>query len=255
MRLTLLGNCSPYSSGSEQLPLSSNLTLRNATVSDADAITNIILAAFHDTPHWKYGYQYMDKYPREHHDCMYNQIHQALRLTDVYAQVALLPNITEPHEAVPIATALWALGPLGRTKAKDARSISLFSMMMQTMCLHRDLNMTRLIDFDRQVKDAQDRYLDSVYARQDQLYLGMLATHPDYQRHGAGAALVNAGISMGKHTYEGENVTATLIATEAGEPLYMHLGWRSMHNFTVRSLDVINGTREEWRFDIMSHAL
>ena len=197
----------------------------------------------------------MDKYPKDHHDCFYEVTRKALGTPGVLAQVVLLPNITKPHNLTPIAAAIWVLPTAWPSEAGHEHAFSLFSTLMLAKCQHRDVNATRATDFLRQVNDAKKKYLDDVYAHRNQLYLDSLATHPDYQRQGAGSALVRSGVRIGRDVYGNENVTATLIATEAGEPLYRYLGWDSIRNFTVKSLDVVNGTREEWRFDVMKYEL
>ena len=236
-----------------QLPLSSSLSLRNATISDTEAITRIFIDAFHDTPHFKYAYQFQDEYPKDRHDCMYETIHGALGTPGILAEVALLPNTSHPHEPVPIAVALWVLPTAWNLT--DNPVFPSFSMLQLTKCSDRYLNTTRFADLARQFSSAQEEYLDGVYAHQNQLYLDSLATHPDYQRRGAGSTLVKSGVQFGKDMYKDENVTATLIATEAGELLYQYLEWTSIRNYTVHSLDVIEGSREEWRFDVMKYEL
>lgn len=238
-----------------QQPLSSSLSVRNATIADAEAITSIISAAFYDSPHMKYVYQFMDEYPKDHHDCMYEVIHAALGLgtSSVLAEVALLPNNTHPHELRPVAVALWVLPTAW--KSADDRTVPSLAMLQVSRCSDRYLNTTRFADFVDQFNSAKEDYLDGVYANQNQLYLDSLATHPDYQRRGAGSALVRSGLQFGKEMYANENITATLIATEAGEPLYQYLEWTSLRNFTVRSLDIVEGSREEWRFDVMKYDL
>lgn len=236
-----------------QQPLSSSLSLRNATISDTEAITRTLIDAFHDSPYLKYAYQFMDKYPKDYHDCMYETIHAALSTPGILAEVALLPNISHPHEPAPIAVALWVL-PTAWNLA-DNRAFPSFSLLQLTKCSNRYINSTRFVDLLKQFDSAKEDYLDGVYAHQNQLYLDSLATHPDYQRRGAGSALVRSGVRFGKNLYKDENVTATLIATEAGDPLYQYLGWTSIRNFTVRSLDAIEGSREEWRFDVMKYEL
>lgn len=243
-----------------QQSLSQPLTLRNATCSDAEAITNIILAAFHDSLHWKYVYQFQDDHPKQHFDCFYENVRKAFDTPGVLFQVVLLPNDTSPeHEQIPVASSIWVL-PTAWNLSETAdggtdTSYSLLKTLAEAKCNHRDRNMSRSDDYDKQMTLAEKRYLESVYTHPQQLYLNSLATHPDYQRRGAGSALVNAGVQFGKEVFGDENVTATLIATAAGEPLYMHLGWESMHNFSIRSLDVVDGVREEWKFDVMRHEL
>ena len=233
-----------------QQPLSSSLSIRNATISDTEAITNIMSAAFDDSPPFRYIYQFMDKYPKDYHDCRYEIIHAALGIPGILAEVALLPNNSYPHEPTPIAVALWV--PPAAWNMTDSPSLG---MLKQMKCSNRYMNTTRFADYLHQLFDAKEKYLDSVYAHENQLYLDTLATHPDYQRRGAGSALVRSGVQFGKDVYKGENVTATLIATEAGEPLYQYLQWTSLRNFTVRSLDVVDGSREEWKYDVMKYEL
>jgi ribosomal protein S18 acetylase RimI-like enzyme len=240
--LALAQTCTPSPNVQEQVPISTTLTIRNATMSDAKAITNIILSAFHDEPHWKYVYQFMDDFPEEHFNCMYRAARQVIPHPDVITQIVLLPNNTYPHGVIPVATSIWVL-PTAFNKSSDDGNFlpSLFNPFSRTECKYRNVNLTRAEDYQNQSDAAEEKYLDSVYAPRNQLYLNTLATHPNYQRRGAGGALLNSGLQIGKKAYSTKNVTATLIATEAGEPVYLHLGWESMHNFTVKSLDVIVG--------------
>jgi GNAT superfamily N-acetyltransferase len=254
--LALARKCTPSLNLQEQFPISTTPTIRNATISDAEAITNIVSSAFHDSPHWKYVYQFMDDYPKEHFNCMYHEALQVIPHPDVLTQVVLLPNNTSPHELVPVASAIWVL-PTAFNKSSDDISFlpSLFGPLSRTKCKHRDLNLTRAEDYQAQSDAAEEEYLNSVYARRNQFFLHSLATHPDYQRRGAAGALLTSGLQIGKDAFATKNVTATLIATEAGEPVYFHLDWESMHNFTLKSLDVVDGEREEWKFDVMKYEL
>ena len=253
--LLVVFNLGAAINGLEQAPLSTSLFIRNATTSDAADITNVILSAFRDAAHWKYAYQFKDQHPEEHFNCFHESLREALKIPDVLAQVVLLPNITRPHELEPIAVALWILPTAWQTDIVAASAFLLFSTAMLAKCEHRDMNLTRVDDYDHQFFVAKEQYLDNVYAKQNQLYLDTLATHPDYQRRGAGSALVRSGLAIGKAAYNDDNITATLIATEAGEPLYQYLGWDSMCNFSVHSLETTNGSREHWRFDVMKHEL
>lgn len=237
-------------SSPQQEPLSTTPSIRNATKADAKAMTRVIEAAFHDSPHIRYAYQFMDEYPNDHFNCMYENIHKVIGLPYVLAQIAMLPNISEPHKLTPAAAALWVLPTAWRSNILEDRPLRLFGT-----CRQRDLNITRAEDFERQFGSAKQKCLDNVYAKKNQFYLDTLATHPDYQRQGAGSALVTSGLDFGTSAFKDDNVTATLIATEAGEPLYKYLKWESMSNFSVHSMDVVNGTREEWKFDVMKYRL
>lgn len=239
----------------EPLMLSADVSIRNATQSDAAAITNIVLSAFKDNPHWRYVYQFQDQYPEEHFECFHRNLYQALAIEGVLAQVALLPNITKPHELTPIAATLWVLPTAWSSFSQGQRLFSSIGMSMMADCEDRDKNSTRWEDFLRQMFDAKAKYLDDILEKKNQIYLDTLATLPDYQRRGAGSALVRSAVALGSVAYKDQNVTATLIATPTGELLYQYLGWESMHNYSVHSLDVVNGTREQWKFDVMKYEL
>jgi ribosomal protein S18 acetylase RimI-like enzyme len=220
--LALAQKCTLSPNLQEQVPISTVLTIRNATISDAKAITNIVSSAFHDSPHWKYVYQFMENFPEEHFNCMYREALQVIPHPDIITQVVILPNNTYPYEMIPVASAIWVLPTAFNKSSGETHFIpSLFNPLSRTKCKHRDLNLTRAEDYRAQSDAAEEEYLNSVYARRNQLYLHSLATHPDYQRRGAAGALLTSGLQIGKDAYSTKNVTATLIATEAGEPVYL----------------------------------
>ena len=174
--------------------------------------------------------------------------------------MALLPNNSNTEELISVASAIWELPAedddvdiFPKRLPLSANDITMRMLSAPDPSCFKFINITRAIDFDHQFTVATQKYLDDIYADENQLYLASLGTHPDHQRRGAGGALVMEGLGLGKRAYGNVNVTATLIATEMGEPLYAHLGWESLHNFTVKSLDVVDGRREEWRWDVMKY--
>ena len=237
-----------------QQVFSSELIVRNATVSDAAGITTVLLAAFHDSPPTKYMYQFQDEYPEDLFNCTYANILQFFDLPKGVGLVELvdLPSNEPPHEMIPVAVAAWAL-PHRRPESDSLSPLGLFAAAAK--CSDSAVNMTRFDDHQRQFNRDRRRYLDDVYDKSNQLYLNTLGTHPDYQRRGAAGALLRSGLAFGSSKYGDANVTATLIATVAGEPVYAHLGWDSLKNFTVKSLDKVNGTREKWKYDVMKYDL
>ncbi|KAK5048347.1 hypothetical protein LTR84_006017 [Exophiala bonariae] len=236
--------------------LTTAIKIRNATVNDAEQITCIIQEAFRGAPHVKYVNEFMDLHPRHLFNCLLGGVSTMLDNPDVMIQVALLPNNSAPHDLVPVGVAIWEF-PEAWPRISPSWTSGLFLHSPDALEMDEDclliVNISRAIDFDHQFSAAQRDYLDKSYPKSQQYYLNTLGTHPDYQRRGAGGALVNSGIEVGKKSNRNENVTATLIATEAGEPLYLHLSWESIKNFTVKSMDVVAGVREQWRFDIMKH--
>lgn len=68
----------------------------------------------------------------------------------------------------------------------------------------------------------------------NQFYLAALGTHPDFQHRGYGEQLVLHGIDMAEMLGLDK---VTLIATPLGEPVYFSLGFQSIANFSVSSVD------------------
>jgi GNAT superfamily N-acetyltransferase len=109
-------------------------------------------------------------------------------------------------------------------------------------CSHRDMNLTRGYDMERKSIAAKQKYVDEPFGA-SQLYLELLCTHPEYQLHGAGTRLVKRGLEIG----EKERVNVTLAALPTSEGFYAHLGFESVTNLSISSVD-----EDEWfRYDVM----
>jgi ribosomal protein S18 acetylase RimI-like enzyme len=105
------------------------------------------------------------------------------------------------------------------------------------------MNLTRAIPFGVASAVALEKYVKEPFGP-TQLYLDMIAVHPDYQLHGAGTRLVSRGVEIGRK--EGSNVT--LVALPSSEGFYAHIGWKSWTNFTI---DTVDGG--ELRYDVMAY--
>ncbi len=79
-------------------------------------------------------------------------------------------------------------------------------------------------DLARAKKRFFDGYSDG------QLYLGMLACHPDYQGRGAGRALVGWGLGKAKT----EGLAVTLFASPMGARIYKRLGFQDVGSFRTQ---------------------
>ncbi|KIW13796.1 hypothetical protein PV08_08988 [Exophiala spinifera] len=108
--------------------------------------------------------------------------------------------------------------------------------------LQLDMNITRTAHLLPQMHAAVQTYIENAYDRQ--LYLGILATHPDWDGHGFGAAQVQWGLKFAQA--EERRLTllqkkqvkmpVTLLATPAGYPLYKSLGFENVANVTFELL-------------------
>jgi GNAT superfamily N-acetyltransferase len=108
--------------------------------------------------------------------------------------------------------------------------------------MHKDLNITRAIDFDHKITAAKRKYVDEPFGT-NQLYLEMLGTNPHYQSRGAGTRLVTSGLEVARSNH----VNVTLIAQPTAEVFYLHLGFTSVANISIPSVD----NDESFRFNVM----
>jgi predicted acetyltransferase len=93
----------------------------------------------------------------------------------------------------------------------------------------RDANPKRIAEFSKVVQEFKEEHFDVDFGRQ-QLYLGSVATHPDYQRRGAGTIQCRWGLDLA----EKEGLGVALFASIMGRPLYTHLGFETMAELTVQ---------------------
>ncbi|USP76853.1 hypothetical protein yc1106_04127 [Curvularia clavata] len=84
----------------------------------------------------------------------------------------------------------------------------------------------------RKLDAAKLEYVDKPFGS-NQLYLDTLCTHPDFQLHGAGTRLVSRGIEIGRE----HNLNVTLIAQPTAAGFYAHLGFDSIVNISISSVD------------------
>ena len=236
-----------------------DLAIRNATLHDVDVIADIILAAFDSAPHLKYMFQFKDQFPEEHLRCARIGICRSMKRNKLaIAQLVEMPSNTDPEIFQPVAMALWQYPPSSDPSAIHiaigtweppqscfrffCKSDILIVSNPTAECLHRDANLTRAIDFENKFTRAKRSLVDNVFGS-NQIYLNTLATHPDYQSRGAGTSLVRSGLDMASNY----RANVTLIATEAGRPIYRHVGFKSFVNISISSVD----EDADFPFDVM----
>ncbi|KAF2119857.1 hypothetical protein BDV96DRAFT_566203 [Lophiotrema nucula] len=219
----------------EQQVLGHEARLRNATLEDADDISTVIIAAFGPLPDWQYIYQFRKQYPEEHRNCIRYGVGQILSDPSTHAQVIEAPA----DSAISlVAFAIWS------QHNESRRGLNGFSHFLSSNCTHKDLNFTRGLDFNHKFTAQKKRYIDKGDFGTDQLYLAHLGTHPKYQLRGAGTRLVGRGIEVGKR----DGVNVTLIAQPTAETFYVHLGFTSVANISVKTVD-----DEVFRYPVMKY--
>lgn len=216
---------------------------RPATQDDLDDFVTVYIDAFKPGPLWQYVYIDDDKYANYTWTCLRKAVQE--QWEDLSARnsvnVIAVPNDTarvgERNETV-VSIAAWAW-----VKPEDfeAQQFTRELHALHSKCSKElDVNVTRAADFERQFDEIAVPYIRDL--PEPQLYLGLLATHPDWDGHGLGAAQVEVGLRKAARA----NTPVTLIATPAGFPLYDSLGFRSLANLTFVKLDNLGTLWEEY---------
>lgn len=76
----------------EQQILAHEARHRNATLSDANDITTILITAFSPLPSWQYLYQFREDFPEEHRRCVRSGVVQILSEASTHAEVIEAPT-------------------------------------------------------------------------------------------------------------------------------------------------------------------
>jgi len=199
--------------------------LRNATLDDVDDITDIMVAAYSSTNFYNYCFQFRQKYPEEHWTCQRDGLRVSMEeyKDQITVNVITSPTNEDPSVSKPVAVAAWAHSGIGAAA---------MSGVLANCQDQRDMNRTRADDFNGQLANAKAKYLDNEYGS-DQVYLALLATHPDYQGRGFGERQCLLGIERAREI----SLPVTLMATPAGYQVYHSLGFKSLTNFTISTVD------------------
>ena len=91
------------------------------------------------------------------------------------------------------------------------------------------MNPKRQAAFAEAIGKARQAYFDDIDG-QDQIYLQILGTHPDYMRRGFGASLVHWGISVAKQ----DKLVVPLTASPMGKLLYSRLGFETLGQIVIQ---------------------
>ncbi|KAI1123033.1 acyl-CoA N-acyltransferase [Nemania abortiva] len=215
------------------------MPIRLATTSDLDAIAWVAVAASPADPIFPYRYPHMDQYPEDF--AKYTRIRYGEYLADPNSVVMVFecPSIEDTSVSKLVAFSIWVPPPsqepahAGVSATQSALNTTPTGNAQNRKPVdrpeRRDASPARMMAFRANISAAKQRLFDESYG-DSQLYLGMLACHPDYQRRGAGTQLVEWGISKAR----AEKLTLTLFASPMGAFLYKHLGFRDAGGFRTQ---------------------
>lgn len=232
------------------------VVFRDAMESDIDDITTVVIDAFSPSPDWYYNMPQADLYPNNIWHCTREQIATAwTKMHNTTSVKVVSVPVERPDRYGGKTERVVALGVWNILNATDVDTVPAELMpwsMLPFACANiaaRSLegddndkppyncskmlgyNVTRSEDFKQKFHAAKVENIDEMY--RTQLYLNILATHPDWDGHGFAAMNCHWGEQLAK----GLGIPLTLIATPAGYPLYHSLGWESVKNITIEKLD------------------
>lgn len=225
---------------------------RDIKHSDLAAITTIIIEAFAPSAAWTYLIPDLAHHKAEVWACYNAQIEQAWpkrnkKLTR--GKVIIVPDESSGGE-VPVSFSFWNIRTREEKEEGKAETLSplffspqMLASLLTTCTMPPGTNLTRAADFTRQNDAIERKYFDEKHSHQ--LYLHLLATHPDWDGNGFGAQHCEWGMQLSRELEP--EMPVTLLASPAGFPLYDSLGFESVKNATITKLD---GLGELW-FEVM----
>ncbi|KAI1363202.1 hypothetical protein F5Y08DRAFT_354722 [Xylaria arbuscula] len=231
--------------------------LRPATEADLDDLVTVVIESFAPGPAWQYLFPHLNKYKDYYWHCLRREAGMQFvhRTNMTFINVISIPNTGGANtwggqqgsrERV-VALGVWKFLAKGNKEVHQTHSSVFDPRLMYAKCSdHLEANMTRAIDFQRQMDIAEKRYIFDF--PEPQLLLSLLATHPSWDGHGFGAANVKWGIE--RATKLGKHLPVTLLATPAGWPLYDSLHFESVANITINTVD--DDLDDLW-FEYMRH--
>jgi hypothetical protein len=249
-----------------QEPLLQNVPqghFRDVQPSDFPAIATLVFEAFKPSAAWHYLMPDLSHHEAEVRTCLLQQIEEGWKTHD--KQHTLGKVITVPHrsknqneadeegeEELAVSIAIWHIRTPDTSLLTNSDSNPFTIPHLFSTCTPiPSTNLTRAASFIRQTNAIEEKYFSSD-AYPDQLYLNLLATHPDWDGNGFGARQVEWGMNLSRTLEASESLRelgmpVTLLATPAGWVLYDSLGFEGLKNATV---EMVDGDGELW-YEVM----
>lgn len=214
------------------------IVLRAASILDLDVMVSIALAAMPLDPQWDYRFPHRRSYPedtwlftrRRYREFLENNRRWWVVLAELAATPQGKPGNRVDHPKA-IAFAIWDIthvtqGPHSLLKACSRQT----GAAPPSTCPRRDASGKRLEAWS-QILGSSSRTLFEDRFGKDHFQLQILATHPGFQRLGAGTALCKEGIAVA----ESLGKTITVFASPMGKRLYTRLGFQSLATVIVKA--------------------
>ncbi|KAK0251621.1 hypothetical protein LTR91_002458 [Friedmanniomyces endolithicus] len=217
--------------------------LRPAVEDDLDDIVTVFLDAFKPSAGWQYAHSHDDDYTDYTWTCtrqFFQGEWESLHPSRTFINVIAVPRDGGQHHDDNLrGESVVSFGVWNWMKPQEEVADSSFPFRPHQLhaapggkCSeHLDVNTTRAADLAQQLSLAVEKYIRNL--TEPQLYLNLLATHPDWDGHGFGARQVEVGLKEATRV----GMPVTLLASPAGWPLYDSLGFRSLANITHEMFD------------------
>ncbi|KAM0794788.1 hypothetical protein BDR22DRAFT_826599 [Usnea florida] len=201
------------------------MSVRQADMTDLDAMVDVCLAALAMDPQWDFRLRYREQYPEDTVGFMRKQLKMFLENEPGSWQVRPADQVMMP----PSADKAHAPATTSEAGSSEQR---------------RDADRKKLRVFEESLEKARTHYFKQVYG-ENRMQLRLLVTHPDYQRRGAGEQLVKWGIEKAKE----DNLAVTLFAGSTGGHLYRKLGFRGLGVIKIQ----VDGEIESVSMGVMAY--
>lgn len=215
-----------------------NITIRQATLEDVDALSEVEILARPSDPSWTYRYPYREEYPDDHRAFNRAKYEVFFRPNARFEVVlAEAPSHSDPAVKVPVGVSIWQVDKAPWfTLPQDTSGSSGLGAQMEGK-KRRDEHPGRVKAMYRVHDAAKDFFFGPALNVDRHAYLAILAVHPEYQRLGVGARLCRWGIEKARQ-YPGCKVGVMASQLDSSRRLYDgRLGFRSIGATVARDED------------------
>lgn len=215
------------------MPYSSNMndrgwSVREANLADLDGLVKIAIAAMPMDPQWDYRFPLRRSYAQDTYDFTYLKYQEFMDSPQTWRimvaehsdpeQCARGAITDEPQHTI-AAFAVWDIANLPGPSVVTAPTPT--PAQSPIMGERRDGHQARMTAWAKAMPRAKEQLFNSRYGNRH-IQLQILATHPAWQRRGAGQLLCLEGMELART----RNMAVTVFASPMGRRLYSKLGFQ-----------------------------